>query len=398
MRHALLLLSGLSLLVSGCTSVTAEAPEPARPVIAASPAFDDFDARPDKGLVVKAHGGRLGNVSVYAGTTVVPGTLDPTGTVWRSTWTLPPGVEHVVTATAAAPAGPAMLAMGRFRTRPAERTFKVLSVSPLPGETVGVGTPIVVTFDTPIRNKAAVERALEVRAAKPVQGAWRWLSDTEVVYRTKHYWPARQEVAFTAHLAGVRSAPGVYGTADHALAFTVGRKQSSTVDTVNHQMVVRRDGRVVQRMAISAGVATTREYTTTSGVHLTMDKGNPVRMVSPGRKKGDPGFYDLLIDHAVRISNSGEYVHAKNNVWAQGRLNVSHGCVNARPDQAAWFYETSLRGDPVTITGTSRELEWHNGWGYWQLPWERWVMGSALYDPRPSGGWVATAPPRDPLP
>jgi lipoprotein-anchoring transpeptidase ErfK/SrfK len=131
-------------------------------------------------------------------------------------------------------------------------------------------------------------------------------------------------------------------------------------------------------MAISAGMATTVEYTTTSGWHLTMDKGHPVRMISPGREKGDPGYYDLMIDHAVRISDSGEYVHAKDNVWAQGRVNVSHGCVNARPDQAAWFYETSLRGDPVLITGTDRPLEWHNGWGYWQLPWEKWRQGSAL--------------------
>ncbi|MFE3451197.1 Ig-like domain-containing protein [Nonomuraea sp. NPDC059194] len=369
------------LLVGGCAPVTAQAPPPPAPVIAVSPAFDDLDARPDKGLVVRARGGKLGRVSVHAGGTPIPGTLDATGTVWRSTWTLPPGVEHAVTASATVPGGPTTRAVGRFRTRAAQHTFKVRSVSPTPGETVGVGMPIVVTFDTPIRDKAAVERALEVRATKPLQGAWRWVSDTEAVYRTRHYWPARQQVAVTAHLAGVRSAPGVYGTADHALAFTVGRKQSSTVDTVSHQMVVRRDGQVVQRMAISAGNATTREYTTTSGVHLTMEKGNPVRMVSPGREKGDPGFYDLLIDHAVRISNSGEYVHAKDNVWAQGRFNVSHGCVNARPDQAAWFYATSLRGDPVTIVGTSRELEWHNGWGYWQLPWERWIKGSALHDP-----------------
>jgi len=52
-------------------------------------------------------------------------------------------------------------------------------------------------------------------------------------------------------------------------------------------MYVYRDGKRVQTMRISAGMATTREYTTTSGVHLTMERGNPVRMISPGRKKGD---------------------------------------------------------------------------------------------------------------
>lgn len=96
----------------------------------------------------------------------------------------------------------------------------------------------------------------------------------------------------------------------------------------------------------------------------------------------------MMIDHAVRISNSGEYVHAKDNVWAQGRANVSHGCINSRPDQAAWFYATSLRGDPVTITGTDRPLEWNNGWGFWQLPWEKWRLGSALAETGAAGGGV----------
>jgi len=207
------------------------------------------------------------------------------------------------------------------------------------------------------------------------------VSDTRAIYRTRAFWEPEQQVTVTAHLTGVRMAPGVYGLTDRTFAFKVGREQTTSIDTRTHQMVVRRGGRVAQRMAISAGMATTREYTTTSGVHLTMDKGDPVRMISPGRKKGEPGFYDVMIDHAVRISNSGEYVHAKNNLWAQGYANVSHGCVNARPDQAAWFFAHSLRGDPVTITGTSRELAWDNGWGFWQLPWDKWRQGSALYDP-----------------
>ncbi|MFI6602246.1 Ig-like domain-containing protein [Nonomuraea sp. NPDC050536] len=390
MRHALLL--GL-LLITGCSSVSAEAPRPSQPVVAVYPAFDAKHARPDRGLVVHTRGGTLNQVLAYAGDKLVTGKLDPTRTTWHSDWTLAPDTEYTVTATATRPGTPATVAMGRFRTRPAVQGFQVASAEPLPDETVGVGMPIILNFDSPVRDKAVVERALEVKASKPVEGAWHWINDTQVVYRTRSYWPARQRVTVTAHLSGVRPTLGMYGTADTTFSFTVGRKQTSTIDTVAHQMLVRRDGKIVQRMAISAGMATTKEYTTTSGVHLTMDKGNPVRMISPGRKKGDPGFYDVMIDHAVRISNSGEYVHAKNNLWAQGRANVSHGCVNARPDQATWFFDSSLRGDPVTITGTTRVLEWDNGWGFWQLPWEKWQLGSALYDPTPAGGWVRQAPP-----
>ncbi|MBB6345320.1 lipoprotein-anchoring transpeptidase ErfK/SrfK [Nonomuraea muscovyensis] len=382
---------------AGCGSVTARAPAPAPPSVRVWPSFDGRNARTDRGMVVRARGGTLDAVLAYAGGQPVPGHLDATRTIWRSDWALKPGTEHTVTATATRPGAPSTVAMGRFRTRTPQRTFRVASAVPLPGETVGVGMPIILTFDAPVRDRAAVERALEVRAERPVEGAWRWVGDTQAVYRPREFWPARQRVTVVAHLAGVRAGPGVYGAADRSLTFTVGRAQTSTVDTRTHQMTVRRDGRVAQRMAISAGMATTREYTTTSGVHLTMDKGNPVRMVSPGRSKGDPGYYDLLIDHAVRISNSGEYVHAKDNVWAQGRVNVSHGCINSRPDQAAWFYAGSLRGDPVTITGTDRELEWDNGWGYWQLPWEEWVKGSALHAPD-AAQRPAPATPAQPLP
>jgi lipoprotein-anchoring transpeptidase ErfK/SrfK len=375
------------LLICGCGPVTAEAPA-TLPVVHISPAPDSKRARPDRGLVISASGGTLTAVAAHASGEPVPGRLDAARTTWHSDWTLKPGTEYTVTATAASPRGPATVAVARFRTRPAERAFGIVSTAPLPGETVGVGMPIIIDFDTPVDNKAAVERALEVVAERPAEGAWRWTSDTRVVYRTREFWAPRQRVTVTAHLAGVRPAAGVYGTVDSTFAFTVGREQTSTIDATTHQMVVRRDGEVVQRMPISAGAATTPEYTTTSGIHLTMEKGNPVRMVSPGREEGEPDFYDLMIDHAVRISNSGEYVHAKDNVWAQGRANVSHGCINSRPDQAAWFYAATLRGDPITITGTGRALEWDNGWGFWQLPWEKWIQKSALRTTDPAGGWV----------
>ncbi|MEV0384372.1 Ig-like domain-containing protein [Nonomuraea sp. NPDC050643] len=375
------------LLVCGCGSSPTETPAPP-PVVQVWPSFDAKRARTDRGLVVKAHGGTLSQVLVYEGGESVAGRLDESRTTWRTDWTLKPAAEYTVTATAARAGAPATVAMGRLRTRAPEETFQVAATAPLPGETVGTGMPVIIDFDAPVEDKAAVERALEVRTATPVEGAWRWTGDTRVIFRTRRFWAARQQVTVTAHLAGVRAADGRYGATDSTFSFTVGRRQTSSIDTRTHQMLVHRDGAVAQRMAISAGMATTFEYTTTSGVHLTMDKGNPVRMVSPGREKGDPGFYDMMIDHAVRISNSGEYVHAKNNVWAQGRANVSHGCINSRPDQAAWFYDTSLRGDPITITGTGRELEWDNGWGFWQLSWEKWRQGSALAETDAAGGWV----------
>jgi lipoprotein-anchoring transpeptidase ErfK/SrfK len=369
MRHAATIM--ILLLLAACARVVPPAPR-----ITMSPTADTASAPTEHGLTVTADGGRLTSVLAYAGRDLVPGSFDASHGRWHSSWTLRPGTEYVVNAIATGRDGVATQIAGRFRTLRPQHTLAVDSVTPADGETVGVGMPIIVTFSGPVQDRPAVERALEVRGG--VEGAWRSFGDRQVLYRTRSMWPARHEVVLDAHLAGVRAGPGMYGTADRTVSFEVGRAMVSTVDTRTHQMVVKQDGEVTQRMAVSAGMGTTEEYTTTSGVHLTMDKANPVRMISPGREKGEPGYYDEVIGYAVRISNSGEYVHAMDNQWAQGRANVSHGCINARPDQAEWFYEHALRGDPVIITGTTRKLAPENGWGFWQFTWADWLNGSGL--------------------
>ncbi|MFC4012089.1 Ig-like domain-containing protein [Nonomuraea purpurea] len=354
---------------AGTTTATPQAP-----TITISPAEGNAKVNPDKKVVVTSEGGALEAVTVNAGDEQLDGTFNTDKTKWVSKTPLKPSTGYNVSATAGA-----TTATSAFTTVKPERPLQIIDVTPhTKGETVGVGAPIIVTFNQPVANKATIERALEVEAEKPVDGAWRWIDDTKVIYRTAKYWPAHQKVTFNARITGIKGGKGLYGVKDYNATLKIGAKQISKVDVAKHMMYVYKDGKRVQTMRISAGMATTREYTTTSGVHLTMERGSPVRMISPGRKKGDPGYYDVMIDHAVRISNSGEYVHAKDNVWAQGVRNVSHGCINSRPDQAKWFYDNFQRGDVVDIKGTNRELEWNNGWGFWQMPYSQWKKGSAL--------------------
>ncbi|MEU4222705.1 Ig-like domain-containing protein [Nonomuraea sp. NPDC026600] len=351
------------------TSATPEAP-----TIKITPAEGSAKVSPEKKIVVTAAGGTLEEVVAEGGGKAVEGAFNADKTKWVSKGTLRPSSSYTISAKAGVTS-----AASTFKTLTPERELQVADVTPnAKGETVGVGAPIIVTFNQPVSEKATVERALEIDAQKPAKGAWRWINDTTVIYRTAKYWPAHQKVTFNARLSGVKGGKGLYGVKDYDTSLKIGARVISKVDTKKHMMYVYRDGKRVQTMRISAGMATTREYTTTSGVHLTMERGNPVRMISPGRKKGDPGYYDVMINHAVRISNSGEYVHAKDNVWAQGRSNVSHGCINSRPDQALWFYDHFQRGDVVDIVGTTRELEWNNGWGFWQMPYSTWKKGSAL--------------------
>ena len=53
-----------------------------------------------------------------------------------------------------------------------------------------------------------------------------------------------------------------------------------------------------------------------------------------------------------------------------------------------WFFNLTQRGDPIVVTGSSRELESTTA-GAWQADWKDWVNGSALKRS------VKTSPPED---
>ena len=368
-------------------SATASPPAAASPQPAArlliSPRDGAAEVRPDLGVTVRVADGTLRGVVVRSRAgDKVPGVLSADRTSWRTRWALAPGSSYVVRATAVGGDGHVTTASSRFTTLAATQTIAVSDVTPNPGETVGIGMPIIVDFDRPVGDKAAVERSLEVRSATAVQGAWHWMSDQRVIFRTRSYWRAHQRVSLVAHLTGVQAAPGVYGTQDTTVSFQVGTANVSKVNTVTHRMTVVRDGRKVQDTGISAGRGGSWMFTTTSGIHAVMGKFNPTVMTSAWMgvtDPKDPRYYKLTVYYAVQISASGEYVHsAPWSVWAQGHENVSHGCVNASPQFAAWFYGIAQRGDIVVVTGTDRPLPWDNGYGFWQASWRQWVQGSAL--------------------
>jgi lipoprotein-anchoring transpeptidase ErfK/SrfK len=361
---------------------------PAAPRLTITPRDGTGKARPDLGVVVKVTKGTLSRVTVRTKDSEgssLPGNLSSDHRTWRTRWTLAPDTSYSVRATAVSPEGRTTTKTSTFSTLPAEQTIAISDVTPNADETVGVGMPITVTFDRSVANKDWVERALEVRSTKAAQGAWRWVSDQQVIFRTKKYWEPHQQVTLIAHMAGVRAAKDVYGTSDLTKTFRIGDANISVVNAKTHRMVVSRNGKRVRDVGISVGRGGSWMFTTTSGVHAVMRKASPVVMTSAWMgvtDPKDPRYYKLTVFDAVQISNSGEYVHsAPWSVWAQGNSNVSHGCVNASPEFAEWFYGISQRGDIVTVTGTDRVLEWNNGYGYWQMPWKQWLEGSALKSP-----------------
>ena len=80
----------------------------------------------------------------------------------------------------------------------------------------------------------------------------------------------------------------------------------------------------------------------------------------------------------MRITNSGTFVHANaGTVRHQGVRNVSHGCINASPTDAKWFYEMSHLGDVVTIVNAVvGPNKWDAGSADWNYTWEKWQEGN----------------------
>ena len=383
-RFRLVLTGGTAaaaVLVSGCTvggegSLTSgESGEP----VTITPANGTAQVKPDGTIEVKAADGELQKVTVQGKGATVTGRFGDGRTTWRSDRTMTPGTSYTVTAQVGDD-GETRTSTSSFTTLKADKTLEIADVTPnRKGEKVGVGMPIMVTFDRPVANKAAVERTLSVTPGKAVEGAWRWEGSDKVVYRPKTYWQPHQTVRFHAKLAGVNAGGGVYGAEDSKVDIAIGASQITTGNIGKHRMTVTRDGKKVRTLPFSAGNGQTREFTTTSGVHLLMEKANPVTMTSPGRKPGDPGYYKQVVDHAVRFSSSGQYTHsAPWSVGSQGSANVSHGCINLSPSDARWYYDIAQRGDVLKLTGSDRRIEDGNGWTQWEMSFDEWRQGSAL--------------------
>ncbi|GAA3844375.1 Ig-like domain-containing protein [Sphaerisporangium flaviroseum] len=339
---------------------------------------------PELPVMVGAVNGALRSVTVRAKSkgTQIAGVLSADRTQWRSKRTMAPGETYQVTVVATGPGGKTKQVSSEFSTVKATQLFaidKILPNKEITGMTVGIGMPIMLTFDRPITDRVAVERNLLVQSSKPVEGAWHWFDDKSITYRPKTWWPAHTKVKLVAQLAGVHGGPGMYGSQDYVREFTVGRSQVSHADTATHQMTVERDGKLVRTVPLSAGRGGSMKYYTTNGVHLAMSREDVTTMTSPDAGPGSAGYYSLTVYDTVRISDSGEYIHgAPWSVGSQGNSNVSHGCVNISPENARWFKETTLIGDPIIVSGSPRPLDPTNGWGHWQQTWPQWLRWSGL--------------------
>jgi lipoprotein-anchoring transpeptidase ErfK/SrfK len=359
---------------------TAVSSRPASPVVQylqISPATGSKNASPSDGITVTAvRGGKISAVTVKTSSThQVTGTLSADGKSWHSAYALPTGQSYTVTATGNDASGHPVTATSEFTTLKPSTAFHA-EIFEGAGATYGVGMPIMLTFDHPITDKAAVERALTLTTSKPVVGAWYWDGSEQLDFRPRDYWPADTTVSFSSHLDGVEGAPGVYGVHDLSQTFNIGQSVIAVADTKNFHTQVYLDGKLKYTWPISTGRAKTP---TPNGTYLSVEKANPVRMIGGG-KKGSPGYYNELVNWAVRFTFSGDYYHsAPWSVVSQGESNVSHGCVNLAPQDAQTYYNLSVPGNPITIVNSPKAGKWDDGWTQWFWSWSQYLAGSATH-------------------
>jgi lipoprotein-anchoring transpeptidase ErfK/SrfK len=326
---------------------------------------------------VVADSGRLRAVTVTAsGGRRLAGKLDGDGRSWVSTGALAPATRYRVVADAVDDAGAPAREQTTFTTL-APRAELRAAIMPLDGETVGVGLPIGVWFNEPVTDRAAVERRLQVTSTRKITGAWHWFNDREVHYRPRTYWPAGAKVTLRARLAGTDAGRGLWGMADRTVRFSIGERRVSVVDVRTHRMKVTSGGRTLRVLPVSTG---RDRYPTTNGVHFVIEK-NAVKLMDSstvGIPRNSPAGYYQKVAWSVRISNSGEFVHAAPwSTGSQGRANVSHGCVNLSTANAAWYFRLTRRGDVVEVRGSPKRPGASFGVADWNMSWSRWLAGSA---------------------
>jgi lipoprotein-anchoring transpeptidase ErfK/SrfK len=323
-------------------------------------------ADPAKGIAVSVAGGTLKSVSVRTAGDPVTGAYGAGRTSWHSTWALNVSQSYTVTATAVTAAGVTAVKTAAFRTLNPASSFTARIFEGYK-QSYGVGIPIMLTFSSPVKDKAAVERAIDLKTSKPVTGAWYWDGSQTLNFRPRDYWPAHTTVAFTGHFDGVQAAPGVYGNHTLTQTFNIGDSVIAVASTKTHKTQIYLNGKLKYNWSISTGKPGDE---TPNGSYVSIEKGNPVEM-----KGAD---YDLQVPWSVRFTFSGDYYHdAYWSVNVQGAENVSHGCVNLSPANAETYYNLSVPGNPITIKDSPRAGVWNNGWTEWFLTWAQFLKGSA---------------------
>jgi lipoprotein-anchoring transpeptidase ErfK/SrfK len=326
---------------------------------------------------------------------VVAGAFNQDRTVYTTTEPLGYDTSYSWSGSVVGHDGKAVPVTGKFTTvAPSKKIGGSFQLAD--GQTVGVAVPIIIQFDAPISDKAAVEKALTITTNPPVEGSWAWLPDEQqgarIHYRTREYYPAGATVNVEAKFYGLPFGDGAFGSDDISLHFQIGRRQVVKAEVTSHRIQVVTDAGVIMDFPCSYGEADKARNVTRNGIHVVTEKYSDFYMSNPAA-----GYTNAHERWAVRISNNGEFIHANpSSSGAQGNTNVTNGCVNLSTEDAQQYFGSAIYGDPVEVTGSTIQLSYSDGdiWD-WAVDWDTWVAMSALPPPNahpPASHIPVTAP------
>ena len=209
------------------------------------------------------------------------------------------------------------------------------AIEPAAGTVVGVAYPLTVTFAAPVRDRQAAENSLRISSPDTPAGQFSWLGDDVMQWTPDQFWPAHSSISVAA--GGAKT------------SFETGSSVVGVADIDAHTFTVSVDGEVVREMPASMGKS---KFPTPIGTFSALSKEPVVVMDSRtiGIPLSDPEGYKLTVYNAIRVTWGGIYVHsAPWSVGSQGYANVSHGCINLSPDNAAWYFDNVRVGDPIIV-------------------------------------------------
>ncbi|MFI5506942.1 L,D-transpeptidase family protein [Mycobacterium sp. NPDC051804] len=235
----------------------------------------------------------------------------------------------------------------------------ITSVLPAEGAVVGVAHPAVVTFATPVTDRRAAERALNIRSVPAMSGKYEWLENTVVQWVPDQFWPAHSAVSLSMRgglaTTNFTTGPAVIGVAnisDHTFTVTVDGVEAPQLPSPHHRPRWGEPGVFPASMG-------REKYPTPVGTYTVLGKERDVMMDSSsvGIPVDSPDGYLLDVEYAVRFTQRGLFVHSA--PWAvnsMGYENVSHGCIGLSSEDAEWYWNTVNVGDPIIVRENSIEV------------------------------------------